>query len=138
MILFFVNMSAPLLNKQPALLIPVIISSLSVFLYMKMNSKYGRAKVVCKKGKQSNVRPYFMFVFLMIVFIARGFSYEGIYPGFKTYATMDRYYNVFFFLVAIIIEGHILDLYGRKIAFTVGVGLLGISFTFFTAFLASS
>jgi DNA-binding CsgD family transcriptional regulator len=38
---------------------------------------------------------------------------------------------VIFYIIAIIIAGVVLDQYGRKIAFTLGVGFLGISFTFF-------
>ncbi|MFZ7101298.1 MAG: helix-turn-helix transcriptional regulator [Peptococcaceae bacterium] len=130
-ILFFVNLSSPLLTKQVALILPVVLSSIAVYAYLKLVTKYKNTVVINKEIMKSEISPYFIFVFLSVVYIAGGFSYGGIYPSFAPYEYIDRYYNVFFFLIAIISAGIILDKYGRKIAFMLGVGFLGISFTFF-------
>lgn len=130
-ILFSINMSFPLLTKGAALIFPASISSISVIFYLKASKKY-KDNIVCHKEEAlDTINPYFVYVFLIVVYIAGGFSYGGIYPSFEQYAHIDRYYNVLFYLVAIIIAGIVLDEYGRKINFVLGVGLLGISFTFF-------
>lgn len=131
LILFLINMSFPLLTKGISLILPATMSSLSVFFYLKIVQKYKENVVRHKEESKDNVHSYFMFLFLTVVYIAGGFSYAGIYPAFKPYMHIDRYYNVFFYIIAIITAGIVLDKYGRKIAFTFGVGLLGISFTFF-------
>lgn len=129
--LFFVNMSFHLLTGGVALVLPAAMSSISVVLYLKTEQKYKYNIVNLKGEARKIVPPYFIYVFLMVVYISGGFSYAGIYPSFEPYAHIDRYYNVLFFLIAIIIAGVVLDKYGRKIAFTLGVGFLGIAFTFF-------
>lgn len=130
-ILFFVNMTFPLLTKGIALLFPAIMSSISVFFYLKADEKYKNDISRHENKVHSSINPYYIYVFLIVIYIAGGFSYSGIYPSFEPYEHIDRYYNVFFYLVAIIISGIVLDKYGRKINFVFGVGLLGISFTFF-------
>lgn len=130
-ILFFVNLSFPFLTKGVSLIFPAVMSSIAVVFYLKTDQKYKDNIVSHKDEALSNIHPYFIYGFLIVVYIAGGFSYGGIYPSFELYSHIDRYYNVFFYLVAIIIAGNILDEHGRKINFVLGVGLLGISFTFF-------
>lgn len=130
-ILYFINMNFSLLTKGIALIIPALMSSISVILYLKTSQKYKDNIVRNNEEALNTIRPYFVYIFLIVVYIAGGFSYAGIYPYFKLYAHIDRYYNVLFYLVSIILAGIVLDKYGRKINFVLGVGLLGISFTFF-------
>lgn len=131
-ILYFTNMLIPLFSEKASLILPGILSSLTVFLYSKIDKKYYNSNSVNDEIITKKSTAYFMFLFLIVIYIAGGVTYNGIYPSFKPYEYIDRYYNVFFYIISIVIAGFILDRYGRKIAFLIGVSFLGISFTFFT------
>ncbi len=132
-ILYVVNMTLPVLTKGISLFFPIVMCIIAVFLYLKVEQKYNHNSICYLEQTKEKSSSNFIFVtiFLIVVYVAGGFTYTGIYPSFKKYAHIDRYYNVLFYLIAIIIAGIILDKYGRKICFVLGVGLLGISFTFF-------
>lgn len=129
-ILYLVNMSIPALPGPVCLILPLVLSILAVVCIKKACRKYDYYYIKSNEtGKK--VPSFFLFAFLIIVYIAGGFSYAGIYPSFVRYAHIDRFYNVLFYIISILIGGIILDTYGRKITFTLGVACLGISFTFF-------
>ncbi len=132
-ILYFVHMTLPVLSKGISLLFPAVLSSVTVFMYFRIIQKYSDTSVrYIEKMKGKNTSNFvFVYIFLIVVYVAGGFTYTGIYPSFIGYAHIDRYYNVLFYLIAILIAGIILEKYGRKTCFVLGVGLLGISFTFF-------
>ncbi|SKC81070.1 LuxR family transcriptional regulator [Maledivibacter halophilus] len=130
-ILFLLNISFPLLTNRVALIFPGVISIIVVVFYSKINRNHKNNVVSYKNKAYSNIHSYYIYAFLIVIYIAGGFSYAGIYPSFEPYMHIDRYYNVLFYLLAIITAGIVLDKYGRKINFMLGVGFLGISFTFF-------
>jgi len=77
---------------------------------------------------QTNRRRFF---FLMVVYVAGGFSYAGIYPHFLPYAHIDRFYSALPFVAAVLVAGTVLDRLSREMGFIFGVCCLGVSFTFF-------
>lgn len=131
-ILYFTNMLISLFSDEASLILPGILSSLSIFFYSKIDKKYYNSETANNEIITKKRATYFIFLFLIIIYISGGVSYNGIYPSFKPYEYIDRYYNVFFYIISIVIAGFILDKYGRKIAYLIGVSFLGISFTSFT------
>lgn len=131
LLLYLVNVCLPMLDPGYATLIPALISGGAVLFYRRMApAKPFRTGRESKNAVPDIGNKPFMGL-LVIVYIAGGFSYAGIYPHFMPYAHIDRYFNVLFFMAGLISAGMVLDHLGRKIAFSLGVGFLGISFTFF-------
>ncbi|MCG8552617.1 MAG: helix-turn-helix transcriptional regulator [Desulfobacterales bacterium] len=127
-LLYVMNVVQPMVKAAFLMAAPCAASGLSVLFFKRIKPE--RPLQVDPAASEKG-HPLLLCVFLLIVYIAGGYSYAGIYPSFLPYAHVDRFYNVLFFLVGLAGAGLVLDFWGRKIAFSLGVALLGISFTFY-------
>ncbi|MCG8618593.1 MAG: hypothetical protein MI802_20430, partial [Desulfobacterales bacterium] len=105
LVLYFVNMSMPDLTGAAALSVPFLMAAGAVLCCCRMISRYGVTADRNAGDYESDtiVPPYFSF--LLLVYVSGGFSYAGIYPYFEPYAHIDRYYNVLFYLFAMLAAG---------------------------------
>ncbi|HCY86570.1 MAG TPA: hypothetical protein DHV36_15660 [Desulfobacteraceae bacterium] len=131
LVLYFVNMSVPVLSRAAALAVPCLMAAGAVLCCCKMvlQGKRPMDRNSVAQSADAPVPPYFSF--LLLVYVSGGFSYAGIYPYFEPFAHIDRYYNVLFYLFAMLAAGRVLDTLGRKTAFVTGVGFLSVSFAVF-------
>lgn len=128
MLLYIANAVIPSLMPWAAMTFPMATLGGCALLIRRLAPSPG-ALTSSKVPPMSTNRRRFLF--LMLVYVAGGFSYAGIYPHFLPYAHIDRFYSVLPFVAAMIGAGLVLDLVSRQMAFIIGVCCLGMSFTFF-------
>ncbi len=75
--------------------------------------------------------PWILFSLIFLIYITAGITYAEVYPGRTSYPSLDRFYNVLPFVLAVNVAGYISDTWGRKYSLFIGISLLGISFSFF-------
>lgn len=129
-LLYFVNMGIPSLSTPLALAIPAFMAGATLFCYEKMKED------LPEPGPETGhpaVREPPYFSFLLVVYIAGGFTYAGIFPYFQPWAHVDRFVNVVPFIFLAPLAGFLLDRGRARTVFTVGVVLLMISVAWFLA-----
>lgn len=115
--LYLVNMAVAALSALQALAMPALMVILTLFCYGRMKATLPDPPppVPVLRGRE----PHY-FTFLLMVYIAGGFTYAGIYPFFEPWARVDRYVNVATLFLAAPWAGYLIDRRGIRTVFAWG------------------
>lgn len=131
-ILYLSNIVVPSL---PTGIVPSISSILmlsSIFIYQFSNKEFPKSLELQTSEKTNFSHPLKLYFLYIIIYITAGFTYVNIYPKLSPFYHIERLYNVLPFVISVPLVGYISDIKGRKYLLFFGIGLLGLSFIFFS------
>ncbi|XMB86956.1 LuxR C-terminal-related transcriptional regulator [Mycoplasmatota bacterium WC44] len=125
--LYIGNVVIPSLPTNLMFIFIIIIPVLS-FLFSLFDNKEDYLYKEISKSHKENSSYKKIILTILIIYIAAGTTYNGIYPNLIVYSVFDRYLNVLPFLPAVLIAAYYTNRKNSFILVYLGIIFLGFSF----------
>lgn len=143
LILYGGNVLFPVIEKNMIVIILALLLLITAIIYSRVPDPLPVKSHIPMEKKQKF--PWFIYLVIFLIYLTAGFTYTRIYPYLLSFHKLERFYNVFPFVVTAPLIGSISDRYSSRHLLYLGIGFLGFGFIFlhggnsaFTYFLIQS